>query len=223
MKHAVHVGDVEGAVLSAGGIIPQGVRKAPRKAAAPQPGSMPKWHAQHEARFGSRGLDWHSSRHFSEAELANFPTLAALTDRQVEILELAGVQSFPEDTPRAVEMKHSADRCRPGSHASCILPNGQQYLTHRCRFMLPYESLALQGIHVEPEFAQRFPRMLVQSLAGNAFETSCCLGTLCCTLVVLSRPHRKQEPVRSMHAPEQEGDDSDSDESLLSVRRRRLC
>ena len=176
----------------------------------------------------SRIALWHLLL-LSEEDVDAFPGLAALTERQAHILQLAGVQDFPEVVPRSIEVKHSGDRCRPKAQASCILPAGQQYLTHKCRFMLPWESLGLQGIHVEPELTRKLSRALVQSLAGNAFETSCCLGTLCCTLVVLSRPFRRREEViRSMPAVDQEhdGDDADessSSESLFRVRKQRLC
>jgi hypothetical protein len=49
---------------------------------------------------------------------------------------------------RVIELKHSNDRCRLGQMASCILPGGQQYLTHKGRFMLPWEALGLQGVRL---------------------------------------------------------------------------
>ena len=72
----------------------------------------------------------------------------------------------------------------------------------------------------------------MQSLAGNAFETSCCLATLVCTLAVLAQPHRPPLLPRQLHViVAEDGDDDDHDglsdviDELFAprIRRRRLC
>ena len=93
-KEAVRCGDICEAIIISGGLIPQCARKSGKKeqTRVQQPG----WVKRHEKAFMKSGGDWTAARRFGEREVKDFPGLAALTDRQVEALELAGVTEFPE-------------------------------------------------------------------------------------------------------------------------------
>ena len=230
VKKDLKEGHVEDAVLSSGGIILPSVSKfgqrGKRSESSRQSVSDPKWHKKHEKAYEQAGKPWSLALRFSEYQLDCFPGLNALVDRQVEVLDMVGVVAFPEAFGRSVELKHNVERCRPAAEASCILPGGMQYLTHKCRMMHPFEALMLQGIDVSPHMVRQFKGSLVQSLAGNAFETSCCLATMLCTMVSLSPPPRTVSPHVMPPAGEGEGGHSDSDSEsffVARVRRRRLC
>ena len=143
-KEAVRCGDVCEAIITSGGLVPQCARKSGKKEQTKI--QTPRWVARHEKAFTKSGGDWTAARRFGEREVKEFPGLAALTDRQVESLELAGVTEFPEKEARVIELKHSNDRCRLGQKANCILPGGQQYLTHKGSLMLPWDALGLQSL-----------------------------------------------------------------------------
>ena len=93
-KEAVRCGDVREAIITSGGLVPQCARKSGKKEQTRM--QTPRWVARHEKAFMKSGGDWTAPRRFGEREVKEFPGLAALTDRQVEALELAGVTEFPE-------------------------------------------------------------------------------------------------------------------------------
>ena len=137
------------------------------------------------------------------------------------MLELKRITQFPESEPRTLELKHNVIRgAKPQREASTILPGGQQYLTNKCRLMLPQESLIFQGIHAPASILDQFEDRILQDLSGSAFETSCCMGTLIVGIAMLAKIS-KPEPCGS---PE-EDDDTDSSQSSLFRRpqRPRLC
>ena len=230
VKREVKEGNVLEAVLSADGIITPSVLRKPQSRTAASSGGTLKWHKKHEKAYNNSGRCWLSAMRFSSDQLKAFPGLSALCDRQVEALDLAGVVTFPEAEARTVELKHNLDRVRPSGVASCVLPGASMYLTHKCRLMHPWEALTLQGIDVDEHIVRQFSGNLIQSLAGNAFETSCCLATLFCTMVILSPRCTTVSPCRfppaGQDGPTDLESNSDSDESSLfvaRVRRRRLC
>ena len=226
VKREVKEGNVLEAVLSAGGIITPAVSGKRRSMTAASSGRALKWHKKHEKAYNDSGRCWLLANRFSLHQLEAFPGLSVLCDRQVEALDLAGVVSYPEAVARTVELKHNLDRVRPSSDiASCVLPGASMYLTHKCRLMHPSEALSLQGIDVDEHLVRQFSGSVLQSLAGNAFETSCCLATFFCTMVTLSprcTPTILQLPPAGQDVPDP---DSSSDESLFVARsrRRRLC
>lgn len=200
-----------------------------------------KWRALHQQLFArSPFLKGAEPGKLNAGLMELFPGLRVLTQRQIETLGIVGVTDFPTLDHHTVELKHNANRTRLSQRgfASCILPGGQQYLTHRCRLMMPVESLRLQGIYVERSVSSSFSPSLLQSLAGNAFEVNCCMATLLATFVWLSQ-HVPRKSVSEDGASASSlplarpladlGDDSESDESGDScilggpTRRRRLC
>jgi hypothetical protein len=177
-------------------------------------------------RRGARSVEPGVGR-FHASELQAFPGLHAISDRQVQLLELSGIREFPESLCRCLDLKHSVARLsKPTSIASCILPGGQQYLTSKCRFMHPLESLGLQGICVPSEVSSRFSLPFMQDLAGNAFEASCCLSVIFVTLTVLARhscPPPAPQASLSVAPCAEEESDSDSEYFRVPRRRGRLC
>ena len=211
-KVAGRQGDSLGAVLDAGGIITNHVRKHSNTSAEsclkPR-----KWHAKHEQYYEGRPDLWWPEAHRCTAEqLSAFPTLSAIGDRQMEVLQYSGVTEFPERAPRTIEVKHNLDRTHVlHGIASTILPGGEQYLTHRCRLMHPIEAIRLQGIFVPSEVADDFLGLL-QDLGGNAFETSCCLAATMCGLAALAHSISSIAVPRPLNVPD---DDSSSESSSL--------
>lgn len=70
---------------------------------------------------------------------------------------------------------------------STILPKGQKYLSNKCRLLTGYESLMLQGLfwsHEQDTLLQSMDNDLLLSLAGNAFEASCCSAVLLACILV---------------------------------------
>jgi len=115
------------------------------------------------------------------------PGLARLVDREVELLQLAGVHEFPEKEPRVVDVSQGADRTRTvAGCSSAVTPGSRLYFTHRCRLQVPLESFYLQGIAYDQRVLSKFPSSTLQDLAGNAFETSCCLASIVVACLMLS-------------------------------------
>jgi hypothetical protein len=52
--------------------------------------------------------------------------------------------------------------------------------------MHPYEALRCQGIYLPEATLNGFALALIQSLAGNAFDTGCCLAVLVATLALIA-------------------------------------
>lgn len=172
------------ACLLSGGVVPVGKRHCCQ-------GRQPsrRWEETHKAAYEKASLNWEQRLRVTAADVEALPGLLAFSERQEQCLEIVGVRSFPQNGEcQTVELLHSAGRARPRSTASCILPSGCQYLTSRSRLLHPVESLMLQGIHVAPQTLEDHSYATLESLAGNAFETSCCLSTVLCTLLVLSQP-----------------------------------
>lgn len=172
-----------------------------------------KWPRLHADMYWSQGLRWEVAQSFSDQDLIVFPGLASLTQREVEVLELAGIKQFPEEPGRLIETSQKAGRATPRTGSSpAIIPRGRVYLTDKCRLMDPVEALRLQSLHF-PEHVLRTtePRVL-QSLAGNAFEGGCCLATIVATCTALAHGAAS----RAARAPSMEVDsDSESGVSLL--------
>ena len=219
------------ASLAAGGLVPPPLQSkwASRDASCRNGKKMPQWERQHEAEYEADPDLWRpESLHFSPNLLLSFPGLHALEQRNVECLQLAGVRAFPERRAQTYELLHSLGRgstLRVGQ-ASCILPSGSQYLTHRCRIMHPLESLALQGIFVDKAITDEISLNTLQSLAGNAFQTSCVVGAMCCTLAVLSRNCVESLPAVGRALPATEHVDSEpsseSESEFTAPKLRRL-
>ena len=121
------------------------------------------------------------------------PGLAKLNRREIEIIELSGVTEFPEALARVVEVSQNAARTCAGSsrkptvgHTGTVFPRSRFYHTQRCRLLVPAEAMQLQGIYVPRSVIEASPDWVIRDLAGNAFETSCCLAAPTTTLLLLS-------------------------------------
>lgn len=179
-KHAEAMGDRLGAALHTSGIANTPLQK--RRRIAPL-----KWQGEHSQRFFDAGLSPNDIPKFDWQLLLEFPGLAQLSKREVEVLFLSGVRCFPEESPRFIELTMSISRCMVRADCvSAVTPKYRQFLTRQCRLVHAYESFALQGLEFERRILERFDCALLQSLAGNAFETGCCLATMVSSLVSMS-------------------------------------
>ena len=148
-----------------------------------------RWPPRHCDLFRARGLQWDAPHVLDcEPDMQQLcPGLADLTQREREVLTLAGVTNYPMTEEVSVEITQSAGRQRlHHEHCSTILPKGRQYLGRRCRLMHPYEALRCHGIYLPEATLSGFAPALIESLAGNAFDTGCCLAVLVATLALIS-------------------------------------
>ena len=76
-----------------------------------------------------------------------------------------------------------------------MLPRGRRYITTQCRFLLGMEEMHLQSLWFDDSLLQRFDNNLLCSLAGNAFEVSCCSAVVFTALLLLSAGIDECEPV----------------------------
>eukprot|EP00974_Lingulodinium_polyedra_P003102 291898-Lingulodinium_polyedra.AAC.1 len=153
-----------------GGWLPH-ERKRPKTTATSA--CRPMWPQRHRALFQAQGLNWEDAHPLDQDSdvLHLFPGLAVLSDREREILTLAGIRQFPTAEEVSIEITQSAGRQRLHlEHCSTILPRGRQYLGKRCRLMHSHEALRCQGLYLADEVLCIFKPQLLQSLAGNAFE-----------------------------------------------------
>lgn len=224
---ACETGDLPEAVLAAGGIIKEDLLHLAQKRTRSN-GRRHRWPDLHEALYkkDTRDIWWPEALVFTPEDKRDWPGLAALGPRQVEMLELKEINQFPEPEARTLELKHNVSRgTKPGHEATTILPGGMQYLTHKCRFMVPEESLMLQGIHAPASLLAQFEPRLLQDLAGNAFETSCCMGTLVTGITMLAKILQEPQPAEAaepLPSPDEgDGDHTDSSESASLFRRPR--
>jgi site-specific DNA-cytosine methylase len=147
-----------------------------------------KWPNQHMQLFRERGLDWWPSGYPSPDTIAKYPPLAYAMNRDLDILQLHGV-TFPEEELRMIEVSQSASRSTETAlHVMTITPACKLYLTSKCRFIFGVELLRLQSIFFPQELQlTAFDDSLLKSLAGNAFEGSCCAATLFAASILVSK------------------------------------
>ena len=147
------------------------------------------WGLRHEAAFRAAGRPWCSADDAPCPRTVEcYPTLRALTVRETDVLRFLGI-SFPELTPRTVDVSQNIARAKVGvSLVGCLTAGARVYLSHRCRLLLGVEALRLQSFfHPDPGRLLAFDDRLLRDLAGNAFEASCCAASLLVVLLVLSR------------------------------------
>jgi hypothetical protein len=127
-----------------------------------------------------------------ESILRHFPGLHDILEREFEVLRIKGVRTFPEPTPRVLEISQSASRQGgPVTGAtSVITPSGRKYISSRCRILLGLEGLRMQSIFYSPsqeKTVREFSNSFLSDLAGNAMEGSCCAATLLCVFAFLAQ------------------------------------
>ena len=109
-----------------------------------------------------------------------------------------------------------------------ITPHCKLYLTSKCRFIFGVELLRLQSIFFPQELQLiAFDDSLLKSLAGNAFEGSCCAATLFAASILVSRgsaarhsackPAMQAGPAEQLATGSTENGKSDSDSGLDEI------
>ena len=174
------------------------------------------WPVRHEKAYHARGMDWTQALTFEEATVRRHPGLGRLSQREIEIIELNGVTEFPEREPRIVETSQSLGRYLKPMHGHCgtVFPKARLYLTHRCRLVAPAEMLRLQGIDVPREILLSTPDNVIANLAGNAFDTGCCMATMLVTCLLLSHcSSRRAASVPTSLSVDEQADHDDSDDN----------
>lgn len=164
-----------------------GVFKAPAHLAHQRSAIKVRWPKKHVQLFERQGLDWctHSEPAFACKQL--YPGLHALTQREFEVLRLAGVASFPQTPLRLVEISQAAWRLQStSSHAGAMVPQGRRYITTQCRVLLGIEELRLQSLWFSETVLGKMDDSLLGNLAGNAFEVSCCSAVMFSALLLLA-------------------------------------
>ena len=144
-----------------------------------------------------------------------FPGLHVMTTREFEVLALKGVKSFPESSMRLIETSQTADRAFASdgaSHAGAVLTHGHRYLTHRCRFMLGAEEMHLQSLFPPDSLLAKFDNATLCSLAGNAFEVTCCSAVNLCALLTLAAGQGPRDSLRPLQLPGDSGNVDDNDD-----------
>jgi len=153
-----------------------------------------KWPEKHYQEYKKRGLEseWCQSRAPDESTLLCFPGLCRLVERHFELLHLAGVTEFPESTCRTIEVSQMIGRDFPrAGQVATLTPTGMKYVTSRCRCLVGVEALRLQSLwfgecESDRQQLDSMAEEVLLSLAGNAFEGSCCVALIFAACVFLS-------------------------------------
>jgi site-specific DNA-cytosine methylase len=158
--------------------------------------------------------------------IAQFPWLRKLSVRQFEMLHLKGVRCFPESLPRIIDVSQQLSFCYTSKDImQCVTPEGIKYMTHKCRALMGVEALQLQGMYFPRDVTDKFSNDLLSSLAGNAFEASCCAAMIFSSLQVLAKLHvirRSQpDPARELRGAGSVADD-DELESIWDSPKKKL-
>ena len=189
-----------------------------------------KWLAEHkdfELRYGLADV---KQQELSDHLLLEYPGLSSLTPRQLDMLRLRGVTCFPAIEQLTIPLEMSVKRLHCHKDAvPTIAPGSRIFLAQRCRFLHAFEALRLQGVWLDRSYMESFNRHLLADLAGNSFETGCCLAVLLSTMVGMANgasvkcTGAPSRPRYAAPAPatEPESDDSDSAEPVLRVRQQR--
>jgi len=145
--------------------------------------SETKWPAAHEKHFAKKRLPWAHSTSPSPNDLERFPLLLCGNDREYDVMQFHGVRQYPEKESFIVETGQSINRAKRTCHnVGAITPNSKFYVANKCRWLLGVEHLALQSIFYENRIElMRYEDSLLKSLAGNAFEGSCCAAAIYAT------------------------------------------
>ena len=168
-----------------------GFGRAP--AAGKQRGSSSGWVEIHQKYFEEHGIDPSPAQSPADV-LESWPGLHDLTEREFSILKALGVCNFPEQPGRCLNVSHTIGWHTLKMTAGCISPSMRLYLSSRCRLAHGLEALALQGIHYGESHSRlsRYESSFIFDLAGNAFQTSCCMASVLSTLVSLAKAWAKK-------------------------------
>ena len=155
---------------------------------------------KHYDSFRRAGMDWSVPSPFHAAGSREmFPGIAHLADRQIDILDRHHFQ-VPEASPRTLDVSMSMSFAKPRVGAtSCLSSGSEMWIGHRVRMALGAEHLRLHGIQFpnEPELAS-FPGSLLRDLAGNSFDSSCCLAVQVTQTCLLAVCHVRRTALTSL-------------------------
>lgn len=154
--------------------------------------------------------------------LDTFPALRTLTQRQLELLHLKGIQ-LPDSEFRVIDLSQNLGFANVVvDKFPCVTPDGQKFMSRLCRFTSAVEYLRFQGIWLDEAKLSKYSPSFLQDLAGNSYEVSCCAANYVCCMVFLAmnfRMHMKQRTLQGFSgqgSPAVEGDDSEVDLDSLS-------
>lgn len=162
---------------------------------------VPKWVDDHRRALASRGKDWWAlARPDQDIVRQLMPGMLRLTDRQWDLLLSKGFDLETNRQHSCIDLSQTADfSSMMHGVTPCITPGCMILSSQRRRLLCGEECLRLQGIVYSPELhnsLRSFPNELLVNLAGNAFETHCCVASLLvgfCTLAWLrSAEHRPE-------------------------------
>lgn len=148
-----------------------------KKASADSDAKNFKWPGKHFDECSASGKKWWDAKPLPPQLRKTFPWLQVASERELDVLRMMNVQ-FPEQECRLVCTQLSLDRARAAStdESPCVVPRLRGWLTSKCRYLHPLESMRLQGIYLvgESEVAEAYDADFLQDLVGNAFHTGCC-------------------------------------------------
>lgn len=95
---------------------------------------------------------------------------------------------LPEERSRIIDLSQSLWRMSlpPPGRSNVVTPNGRLFDTKRCRLLTGLEKMALQGIFYKSAACRNWPPSLLGDLAGNAFQTNCCMSVVIVALLSVS-------------------------------------
>ncbi|CAE7670363.1 unnamed protein product [Symbiodinium sp. CCMP2592] len=144
----------------------------------------PKWAAQHKKAWQRMGRDWWQATVPAQHILDEYPGLNVLTERQLDMLALMGVE-YPDKRVASVEVSQGLKSGDPTARvqvnrADIVTPSGMQLVIHQARCLTGYETLSLQNIRYGPDHQRLadMPDNFLRHLGGNAFEARCCAAAL---------------------------------------------
>ena len=221
-------GDAEESLQATWGIVPPQSSKPEKK------NKCEKWPKLHHDVFKKKGLCWATaSTEPAQSTKRYYPGLYGVSAREFDKKYLNDVK-YTEKDLRIIEVSQGAGRTDASEDSEnlvmgTIYPNGRYCFSSRCRLLLGEEEMRLQSLWFGERIMNDTPNHLLKSLAGNAFETSCCAATTLIGLLLLASQsrHRKSNvppalaPDPSVHNEDESSDDEESSLVALWGRRKK--
>jgi hypothetical protein len=169
-----------------------------RKGRGSKVGKAVQWPSQHARLLEQRGLHHWELAVLGPAVLAQHPGLAALTDRQFDILRATGI-SIPSGRRTMIDSTMSGDFAKPSAEeiAHIGTPTCELYISHLCRLHHGIEAMHMQGLHFNSlhsrlsQVPEAYASSFLTDLAGNSFHVWCAALVLVVREVVLAFLHAR--------------------------------
>lgn len=148
-----------------------------------------QWVGKHLDAPMAGGAAWWNLRLPSRNIQRLYPGLGTLTARQLDVIRIKGLDIPESGSGEAsmIDVSQNLDRCHVlKGLCPCITPNGVFYHARACRPLVASETLRFQGILLSPDRereARTFSPGLLQSMAGNAFNTHCAMAAVAALLI----------------------------------------